>query len=226
MNPKQSMRIMVALLAVVFLGGLYYLYTQVKTAGDRWPSLNAPGSLTARINGLQKDIADLKKEVDQIPAAREELAALQVEYELAARVLPSESTPDQLIGAIRTKAQQAGVEPSKLTPTVVKPRAAASRRRGQQATGKFEEWRFSLTIAGSYDQIANFINRMEEFESNDPQRVGAERRFFQVQSIDIAAAGNGLASLTPASEADRINRRHICNLVMQTYRYTGEDQKK
>jgi Tfp pilus assembly protein PilO len=169
-------------------------------------------------------MAELNMEVVQIAAAREELASVQAEYQLGSRVLPSESTPDQLLGAIRTKAQQAGVIPSQLRPDVVRQGSAGGRRGGKQApTGKFEEWRFNLTISGSYDQIANFINRMEEFESNDPQRVGAERRFFQVQSVEITAAGNGLANLTSGTQAVGKSPGHECRLMMQTYRYTGDD---
>ncbi|MDR0362692.1 MAG: type 4a pilus biogenesis protein PilO [Planctomycetota bacterium] len=222
MNAKKRLQIYGVLFLIALSGGLYYLYTQISQAGDRWPALDAPGSLTDTAARLTRDISALRTEVLQINPAREELAALQVEYELAARVLPTESTPDQLIGAIRTKAQQAGVTPSSLTPTVARQAQAQGgrARSGQrQSAQKFEEWKFSLTLNGSYDQIANFINRMEEFESNDAQRMGAERRFFQVSSVEITAADNGMAALGAAG----IQGGHACKLEMQTYRYTGED---
>ncbi|MDR1613566.1 MAG: hypothetical protein LBT97_12410, partial [Planctomycetota bacterium] len=74
MNSKNSLRIVIAALVIAFVGGLYYLYTQVKIAGDRWPAYNEPGSLTATISRLEREMAELNMEVVQIAAAREELA--------------------------------------------------------------------------------------------------------------------------------------------------------
>lgn len=210
---KKQLTIVMGVLGALLLGGLYYLYTQIGTAGDMWPAEGEPNNLTFDINKLQKEISALREEVNKIPSAKERLEVLRVEYDLATRVLPRESNPDQLIAAIRTKATQANVIPLSLVPRV----GGGARVKGR-ARAAFQEWSFSLSIRGSYDQIGAFVNRMEEFESNDPSRVGSEKRFFEVRDIEIVSEGNGMAGLGGQNPA----LGHTCNLVMLTYRYTGE----
>ena len=214
MDFKKTFVRVMAFLVVVFVAGVGYLYTLVKEAGDRWPLYDADGSLTNAINGLEREIQTLRSQNAKIDEVKEKLELLRVEYDLAARVLPRENSPAQLIEAIRTKAQQTGVVPSRLVPQVG----------GRRGSSSFEEWRFNLAISGTYDQIATFINKMEEFESGDPQGVGAERRFFQVLEMNITAAGNGLATLTGSSPSGaNASSGHACDLVMQTYRYSGDE---
>lgn len=218
MESKSRIRYIIIALGVLFVAGGVYLYTLIGTAGDRWPAYNEPGTLTNDVTRLQASVAQLEKEVAKIPEARKQLEALQVEYELAIRVLPKENSPDQLVGAIRTKAEQAGVKPVSLRPST-------SGRTGKGG-GPFEEWSFALDIYGTYDQIATFINKMEEFESTDSSQIGSEKRFFRLQDIDITASENGLGNLHPLSVVDSTGkpvRAHSCKLTMQTYRYTGED---
>lgn len=216
---KKQLAMILGVLAVVLIGAVIYLYTLVKEAGDMWPYENEPGTITNRIQRLQKEVADLKAEIAKIPAAKERLEAIRVEYDLAARVLPRESSPDQLLAAIRMKAGQTHVTPSKLTPRISS-RGSSPGRRGGGGSG-FEEWSFTLELTGTYDQIATFVNKMEEFESGDPSRTGSEKRFFKVSSINITAEKNGLAALGGARPENIIG--HKCTLVMQTYRYTGSD---
>lgn len=204
---------------VVLLGGLTYLFFQVREAGDLWPYDNEPGTLTRAVSDLENEVRRLEAERAKIPAAREELERITVEYDLATRVLPRQSSPDQLLAAIRIKAVQAGVVPDRVTPNAIAPRQQGARRAGE---GAFEEWSFSLSIKGSYDQIATFVNRMEEFESTDSARINSEKWFFQVKEIDITAEDNGLANLGGGQVAANAIR-HQCNLIMQTYRYTGTE---
>lgn len=203
----------IAVLAVILIGAGYVLYGQMKKAGDRWPFFQEPGSLTNNIRSLKREKDDLEKQKAQIPAMRQQLEEIKVEYELAGRVLPRESTPDMLLAAIRMKALQSGVIPDRIVPSTT------SQNRGRGAGASFEEWSFSLTIRGTYDQIATFVNRMEEFETADASKVGSEKRFFRVQNIGISAKENGLGFIGDPAEAGR----HVCTLVMQTYRYTGKD---
>lgn len=208
---------LIGVLAALSVGCLVLLYFQITEAGDMWPYQGEPGTLTSDIAGLDSDIARLRAEERKIPAAREQLVAVTADYEFAARVLPRESSPDQLIAAIRTKAQQSGVYPSSLQPGIV----AAGRSGARGGTGgSFETWRFTLTLDGTYDQIATFVNRMEEFESTDASRTASEKRFFEVRQIDLSAAGDGLAGIEPNAAGEPV--RHKCTMIMQTYRYTGE----
>lgn len=220
---KKRLSMVIGFIALLVVGGAVYLYMLISEAGDRWPSLNTAGSLTQQVNQLDRDVQNLKAEVAKIPAMEERLAKVRIDFELASRVLPRESSPDQLIAAIRTKAQQAGVAPSSLRPSVS--RAAARRstrnaRGGGGPSGSFETWTFSLTLQGSYDQIASFVNRMEEFDSADAAQTGSEKRFFELIDIDISAEQSGLANLGPNSGGNPI--MHNCNITMRTYRYTGE----
>lgn len=218
MNTKTA-RTVHGIFGALILGCAVHMYILMKEAGDRWPLENGPGSLTQRITALRAGVDQLRKQEAQIPGRREELAAVTADYELAATVLPRESGPDQLIAAIRTKARQAGVVPTRLQPSIVQ--AAAGR--GAQGGGAFEIWRFSLDVVGSFDQIAGFINRMEEFESPGAARAaraGSERRFFEVRELTIDAQENGLANLGGGAAANPV--RHRAALVMQTYRYTGQ----
>lgn len=208
----------IGVLVALSIACIVYLYFQISEAGDMWPAENEPGTLTHAIDGLAKDIARLNAEVAKIPDAQKQLEAIKIDYDMAAQVLPRESSPDQLIAAISTKAQQSGVFPSSLQPSVV---AQSARGGGRGAgTGNFETWRFSLAIDGTYDQIATFVNRMEEFDSADAVRMASEKRFFEVREIGITAAGSGLANLEPESVGEPV--KHKCTLLMQTYRYTGE----
>lgn len=216
---KNRLKAVFGVLGVLVLGCLYHLYTLVGEAGDTWPAENEPGTLTNQLNQLDEEVRRLRMEVAKIPAAEERLKAVNEEYELASRVLPRESSPDQLIAAIHTKAQQSGVIPTSLSPSVAKggPQPQGGRGQGSNA---FETWRFTLNLTGSYDQLATFINRMEEFDSPDAARTGSEKRFFEVRDITITSEENGLANLTPEGAGKPVE--HKCVVVMQTYRYTGE----
>ncbi|MCL2000544.1 MAG: type 4a pilus biogenesis protein PilO [Planctomycetes bacterium] len=225
MGSKNRRNVMIlGLAAAAFVGGLVYLFLQIKEAGDFWPYNNEPGTLTHEVNQLTDEVQRLQVEVARIGPAREQLEAIRIEHELASTVLPRESSPDQLVAAIRIKAQQAGVIPDRLIPSAARapqqPRGGGARRAG----GAFEEWNFSLTIRGTYDQIASFVNRMEEFESVDAEKTGTEKRFFQVQDIEITAEENGLANLGAAAASGPEGRKgHQCILLMQTYRFTGSE---
>lgn len=211
---KKQLAMVLGVLGVMLAGALIFLYLQVKEAGDMWPAENQPGTLKAEIGRLQREVDALNEEVKKIPGTREQLEAIKIEHELATRVLPRESSPDQLLAAIRTKAESSNVQPVRLVPTVG---GAAARGRG--GASSFETWSFTLEIKGSYDQIATFINRMEEFESADPSRVGSEKRFFRVTDIEINSELNGLAGLGGMLPHEVTG--HSCLLTMQTYRYTG-----
>lgn len=211
---KKKLTMVFGLIGLMVVASGAYLYTLIEKAGDMWPSLNKPGSLTFVNNRLQGEVNALRQEVAKIPDAEKRLEEISIDYDLAARVLPRESSPDQLIAAIRTKAQQAGVTPSRLTPSVTRARG------GKGGEGAFETWRFALSVDGNYDQLATFVNRMEEFDSSDATRTGSEKRFFEVKSITITAQENGLGGLTPASVNKPV--MHKCTMNMQTYRYIGE----
>lgn len=228
MGNKNLIKIIVPLV-VLLVGSAVYLFLQIREAGDVWPYNDAPNTLTREVNSLTSEIQGLKKDVAKIKLAEEELEKVKVEYELATRVLPRENTPDQLLAAIRTKAQQAGVIVNRLVPSASRARSSSSRR-GRGAQTSFEEWRFTLDIRGSYDQIATFVNNMEEFESGDHERTGSEKRFFRVSEFSILASDNGLGFLHIAKQDDGVGVMgaqseggHTCSMLMETFRFTGSE---
>ncbi|MCC8190911.1 MAG: hypothetical protein LIP77_09830, partial [Planctomycetes bacterium] len=103
---KRQLTMVIGVLSFVLVGTLVYLYMLIGQAGDMWPATNEPGTLVNQINGLDRDINTLNTEVAKIPAAKETLEVMRVEYDLATRVLPlaTDTSPDHLIAAIRTKA--------------------------------------------------------------------------------------------------------------------------
>lgn len=214
MGGRKRLIRMLVVAGVILLGGLAYLFLLVREAGDMWPYEGEPNTLTREVTDLEKEVRRLEAERAKIPAAREELERIRVEYDLASRVLPRQASPGQLMDAISVKALQAGVVPNRLTPSAS----------GQAARGRgvaFEALDFALSIKGSYDQIATFVNRMEEFESNDPSRISSDKWFFEVKEITITAEDNGMSNLGAQAAQNAV--KHQCDLKMRTYRYTGTE---
>ena len=203
------------LIGLMVVGAAVYLYMQIAEAGDMWPKLNAAGTLSRQIQTLNADIKKLNEEQKKIPILREQLEKLSVDYDYAATVLPRVNSPDQLLAAIRTKAQQSGVFPSSLNPT-------SAKGGGRNANASLETLRFTIVLEGNYDEVATFVNRMEEFDSPDAAKTGTERRFFELKNIKIAAVDNGQANLGLGAGNNPI--KHKCDLVMQTYSYAAGDK--
>lgn len=231
---------------VLFLGGLVYLGMLMSETGDVWPFYNEPGTHQNDINKLNKSIADLRKKIRDIEDVRLKLKETEQEYRLAVRVLPSENHPDQLLAAIRDKAIQSGAQPNKIVSEIRTGAlgmvtgssggrnavtATAQRSRGAQgmknASGNFDEWVFTLDMMGTYDQIASFINTMEEFESNDGSQTGSERRFFHINQLELIASYDTLNYVytedTDKKQGNPLYNLHKCRLAMSTFRYTGND---
>lgn len=222
--PKKTLATVFGLIGALVVGAAVFLYMKISEAGDMWPAKGKPGTLAAQVVKLQKDVTSLREEEKKIEPTKKRRDEVTIDYELAANVLPRESTPDQLIAAIRTKALQSDVLPTRLQHSIQKVRARGGRGAAAAAGGAFETWRFTLGLEGNFDQIASFVNRMEEFESTDASRTGAEKRFFEVKEITLTSAGNGLSNLEPDEEKGSGTKpvKHSCTVIMQTYRYTGE----
>ena len=218
MNENVKLGITIGAFAAVVLGLMLQLYRQMSYVGDD-PFKN-PTSVKAQIDTTQRAIEDAEAKIAQLPDKRVELKKWQQEEKKAVQLLPSESTPDDLLRAIRKKAEEAGVKPR-----YIKPSRSDSGRPGFGAPGmpgpgggggggaKQEEWLFRIDLIGTYDQIAVFINKMEEFEIAAPSGQ-MEKRFFAVRELEISAPGNGVTE-------DGINR---CKLTMQTFRYIAPAQ--
>lgn len=157
--------ILIALLALA-AAGTARLHSLVSLAGDRWPAQNQPGSLTREIGELA--------EKNRIAAA---------DLALARELIP-DAVDEDAPEAIRLTAGASGVDVGEVKPE--------SRQRGG---GAVRQSRFRLSLSGSYDQLAVFINRLEGFGP------GAAKRLFVVDSLDIAAGADGRHTATAVVRA-------------------------
>ena len=148
--------IMLVFLAFLFLASVR-LYRLMEQAGYHWPFLNKTGSLT-------REIADLKVRNQN-----------SVEDPAIARDLIPDITDTTAIADIRLAARMAGVEIDEI----------ASEKPLRGGGGAIRQDEFSISMTGSFDQLALFINRLEGF---GPEAV---RRLFVINSLQIIANPDG-----------------------------------
>ena len=191
----------VMVLLVIGLSVLWWY--QTKTLGEDWPHQNERTSLKAKKDALDKSIEALKVRLEILPVLEELEPLLLEEDRMARQVLPSDYRDYELSEAISEKAKQSGITTRGVRGRIASRRATES--------GDFETIAFEIQCQGTYDQIAMFVNSMEEFERTGPETEGL-RRFFKVTQLEITSARNGL-SLTDA---------HLGRLSMATFRYTGD----
>lgn len=213
MKEFQKLMITVGVFAVMMIGLLFWLYTQYSYIGYQ-PFDGDPESIRNRIAVLEQQIVGLDAEIAMIPETEKQLAALKKDEAQAKQLLPKENDPAQLLAFINAKAEESEVRPQGITPKKV---AAASGGRGRSRAGataeKFERWQYDMEIIGTYDQIATFINRMEEFEIVlDNGSTERQKRFFAVESLSLEAVSDGMV---------QGEQEHTARLSMVTYRYTG-----
>ena len=163
-----------AVLLAVAVGGTVRLYSLAALAGTHWPFLDRPGSLTHEIRLL----------AEKLPLSITDL-------ELARDLLPDADAG--AAEAVRLAAEASGVDIGEAFPLSQAPGGEAFRR-----------IEFHLAPAGSYGQIAHFINCLEGFGP------GAAKRLFSVESFDIASGGGG---------------RHQAAIVAETFAYDAEAPK-
>lgn len=205
MNEKKKLLITVAVVVVAVLLEGVFIYLGMKTAGD-FP-FDGPDGLVAKIDGKVRQIKAQQDKFAEIPAAEVKLKGLRSEQVLAMHLLPKEQTPTKYVQYFREIGKEAGVEIVRL---YTKQPKAASDASPFGNTGSFEEWDFDMNLKGTFNQIVQFVNGMEQFELPD-----SGRRFFAIKDIDIVAEDNGMT----VSGVSRVR------ILLQTYRYTAEDEK-
>ena len=193
----------ITVMALLVAGLLVLLWFQTKKIGD-WPNEKETTSLLRKNAALRRSIAELEGKVRVHSLLEELVPILREEDAMARQVLPNKLPPQELVAAIMEKARQSGVTIRDVVPTPAPRRATGD--------GLFVPIPFRINLQGSYDQIASFINSMEEFERSGPEAEGL-RRFFQVSELDIQATRYGLSLGEP----------HTARLSMTTYQYPGDD---
>ncbi len=210
MTERGKLLLTVGISIAVALAFCALLYLPMSKIGI-WP-FKSDSSLRAQQEKLSAEAAALTVKITKdLPAAKADLDKLRPMHETAVLILPQERRPEDLLGAINAKASEAGVTTVSLSPGAVTAMGTGATG-GRQPAGKkaavaatHEEWSFKIEIAGTYDQIATFINKMENFETAEG------KRFFAVRDFAIEAASKGLTE----------DGRHKCNLNMVTYRYAA-----
>ena len=202
-NTKSFAATMIVMVLLV-VGLLVLWWFQAKQLGD-WPHEAERTSLKAKKATLERSIAGLEVRLEIRPILEELEPILREEDRMARQVLPSNFFDHELSEAIAEKAKQTGV----MTQSVR--RTGGSGRRNTTDNGNFETIGFEINLQGTFDQIAMFINSMEEFERSGPDTEGL-RRFFKVTNLEITSSKRGL-SLTDS---------HVGRLSMATFRYSGD----
>lgn len=212
MKETKKFLIIIGVFCFAILAMLGWLYMQMSKVGYK-PFKNAD-SIYTKMEVLDQQIAELQMKIDQIPAVKEELRKLEADQDEATQLLPKENDPAELLSFITTKADEVKVKPQRINPSRKTAGGGGGRGRGRggaKQAGKFEQWIYSMNIIGTYDQLATFINRMEEFviTRSDGSR---EKRFFAVENLNISSEKSGMVE----GEAE-----HTAKITMVTYRYTG-----
>ncbi len=204
MKESLKLGITIGVFAVLLLGCLVGLYFQVSYIG--YEPFKGKESIAQQMDDLQARLDEAQSRIEQIPEKKKKLKELEIVAKSANQLLPSKRTSDDLLRAIWKKAEESGVVPRSVEP--------GRATRNSQSEGDYEPLAFTIAIDGPYDNIALFINRMEEFEVAG-KNGQLEKRFFAVRKISIKNRSSKLSE----------NGIQTCTMTMETFRYTGEDEE-
>ncbi|MBN2713371.1 MAG: hypothetical protein JXR97_13205 [Planctomycetes bacterium] len=213
MNETKKLVITIVAVAILVLGLLGWTYVQMATIGQE--PFKGEDSIAYKIDTTNVAIGEAQKKIDQIEPKKEEYEKLLVVQDDANQLLPKKRDPAELLNYITQKAKEAKVDAQDVTPKKAKAKGSSGfSGRGASSSGdKFEEWLYEMKVKGTYDEIATFINKMEEFEIRE-EGEEPRKRFFAVKEIKLKAQDSGLV------EGDA---KHTAELVMVTYRYKGDE---
>lgn len=182
--------IVLGVIGILIALGLSLLLLSMREAGGGLADA-LPGSLRYRQERLDEEIARLDAVEPALAEAAGDFAALEKENALAAALAPDkldfEATERHLVEASR----KAGVDLASVAPEDEPVRVA----------GNVETWRVHVVVAGNFDQVAAFVDAVEN-------------------PGDAAATAPGLIDVTDLSlVGDDADDYHECALVLQLYRY-------
>ena len=237
MNESQKLMITIGVFSGVSLILLVWLFITVRAIG--YEPFRHEESLREKIDIAQQKENALKTENTVKRAqVKEELDRLEKDRDFVNQLLPREHKPEELVDFITKKAIKTDVNLMRIVPKKEKKR---SRRRGGSAD-PYEEWIYNMEIVGTYDQIAAFINEMEEFLIKDESTGATETRYFDVKKLDIEAEEDGLVEsgipdkvieqriASAASQGKKAKDLklglHLAKMEMRTYRYIPPETKK
>lgn len=221
MSEEKKLGLTLAIFFFVMVVMLVLLYFELAYVG--WGPLQKEDSLTAKIAKKKEELQKANEKIKKIPELEKKLEQLAPEVRLAEQLIPSEATQDELLAYINDKANEAEIKISKITPNIPKIKIQTKDKKKKdtkkppskkkEGTKQLEPWIFTISGSGTYDQMATFINKLEEFETRGPDGT-IQKRLFAIEDISIRAAKEGM-------EEGGI---HTWSLELCTYRYAGEDE--
>lgn len=183
--------IVLGIIGILTALGLSRLLLSMREAGGDGLTGTRPGSLTYRLERLDEAIAGLDAVEPALPKVTGDFAALEKDYALAAALTPGKMDLDAAIRYLTDIARKTEVDLASITPEEGPVRTA----------GNIEAWRVHVVLAGGFNQLAAFIDAVE----NPVAAAATAPRLIDV--TDLAVAG------------DTADGYHECSVVVQLYRY-------
>lgn len=141
------------------------------------PAQAAIGEQRVKLAAIQADIERGRKTASNLPAFRQEVAALELQLDRLRAVLPEEQDVADLLRRVQAMATQSRLTIRGFTPQVVT---------RQQLHA---EWPIGLQLEGTYHDLGTFLERVSKFP-----------RIINVGNIKINARDNQTASATISAE--------------------------
>lgn len=165
---------------VVFLAAGFFLIYQPKQQEIQ----------TARddISALETKISQHRKTARELPAIKERLKAVSMQFEFAKRFLPEKKEVPQLLRAISDNGSQSG-----LAVTLFQPDPK------DQLKDFYAEIGFQMKVEGPYPNIANFlykIGRMDRIVNVDDLRIGSPTKIEGDMVLSASCSGKTFRFLT------------------------------
>lgn len=208
------------LLALPAAAALLHLYGLIGAAGDRWPGKGTSESLTGRITEVEQEITRLNRQVEEFGDVRSRLRAVSDVAEKTSKIIPSGSHPNDLSGLIRSIATVFGVTIRRIEADI-RHFPFSSLATGSDSTHSdthnihWIAWRFLLSLEGEYDQLAGFINCLEQLDQPHSSEKNMSL-FFDITDVNISSSAPQHTGQPP---------RHFCTLTVQTY-LPGQDESE
>lgn len=163
------------LLALALVSGAVYLYDRAEYAGADWTG-GYPDSLAARNAGLRQENERLRHGNVRLPETREQLRKLVDDARELAGRFPDADDAEALAEEIRRRAEATGIRARRV-------RFHAATVPPEEDGPAFRAWRYSLFVQGSFRQIVDFIERLEENrDENWP--------YFEITDLNIGGAAD------------------------------------
>jgi hypothetical protein len=122
-----------------------------------WPKVRAIGEISASIKKKEERLARLTEKLSSLKGLNER--ELMERSELVLEILPESKKPMLVMGVLKQLAFESDVEIRKIN---VRPGEVATGSAGKAKKEKVPSLTFSLRLIGSFDEIDQFVRRLEK----------------------------------------------------------------